>query len=95
MTPTEQRAWRTDMVVRDYREDLDVLRRVQQHNPAAYPDATVARVREHHRAEALRALEALGHNREQAAELLAGKPRPQPPRTVSEFMNAVIRGGGT
>jgi hypothetical protein len=31
-----------------------VLRRVQQHNPAAYTDATVARVREHHRAEALR-----------------------------------------
>jgi hypothetical protein len=95
MTPEERRTWRTDMVVRGYREDLDVLRRVQQHNPDAYPDATVARLREHHRSEALRALEVLGHDREQAAGLLAGKPRPQPPRTVSEFMNAVIRGGGT
>jgi hypothetical protein len=54
VTPEERRAWQADNVVRGYRDDLDVLRRVQQHNPAAYTDATVARVREHHRAEALR-----------------------------------------
>jgi Holliday junction resolvasome RuvABC DNA-binding subunit len=94
MTPEARRAWQTDQVIRGYRDDLDVLRRVQQHNPTEYTPAVVARVKNEHRKGAVRALEALGYEREQAAAMLTWPP-PPPPRTTAEFMNRLIRGGRT
>jgi hypothetical protein len=91
MTPDERRKWQIDQVIRGYRDDLDVLRRVLQHNPTDYTPAVVARVKNQHREGAVRALEALGYEREEAAAMLT-RPPPPPPRITTGFIDRLLRG---
>jgi hypothetical protein len=83
-------------VVNVYRSHLARFRALQQVPGSTWTDATVAESMAPHRANAEQALYRHGFTRDQVAGLLAEpSPQPRPAKTVSEYMNQVIRGGRT
>jgi hypothetical protein len=82
-------------VVNVYRGHLARYQALQQVTGSTWTDADVAKAMEPHRADAERALYRAGFTREQVAGFLAERPsRWNRARTVSEYMNALMRRGG-
>jgi hypothetical protein len=83
-------------VVNVYRSHLARFRALQQVPGSTWTDATVAEAMAPHRSDAEQALYRRGFTRDQVTGLLAEpSPQPRPAKTVSEYMNQVIRGGRT
>ena len=81
-------------VVNVYRGHLARFRALQDIPGSNWTDVMVAEAIAPHRANAEQALYRRGFTRDQVAGLLT-EPGPRPAKTVSEYMNQVIRGGRT
>ena len=83
-------------IVSRYRDHLARFRALHQVPGSNWSDAMVAEAMRPYRADAKTALHRVGLDADQVAELLADpSPRPRPARTLSEHMNAIIRGDRT
>jgi hypothetical protein len=85
---------RVRAIVSRYRDHLARFRALQHVPGSNWSDAMVDEAMRSYRADAKSALRRVGLDADQVAELLADpSPQPRPARTLSEHMNAIIRGG--